>query len=216
MNSATPRNALTNVRFWNDRIIELMWLSSIFLVPLFFSPPGWFAFFETPKIAIARAAAGGIVMIWALDLTLAVGATGRPSINDLGGRLQRWLAEEPLRWIAIAVAAFTAWVVASTLASSVPRIAFWGFEYGRDGQSAYGIASVVVVFFAIALRMRRPAQLWRLVAAGHRDRLARRTLRATASPLRRPLRPEPSVPRAYHRYAAQPYLPGLFSPADAP
>ena len=158
-------NAIAGIRTWADRLIEASWLTVLLLVPLAFSPPGWFAFFETPKIAIARGAAGAIVILWAIDLALLSWRGRAPSPSGAWRSFTVWVRVEPLRWTVVATAAYLLWVVASTLASAVPRIAFWGFEYGRDGQSLYSVASVTVIFFAISLRLRRQAQIWRLVAS---------------------------------------------------
>jgi hypothetical protein len=160
---APQRDFVADVRRWNDRLIEALWLLPIVLVPLLFAPPGWFAYFEVPKVAIARAAAVAIVVLWAIDLALAVWFRGKPSIVQPIPRLREWLRKAPMRWGVVFGAAYLVWVALSTVASAVPAVALWGYEYGRDGQSLIGIASLIVFFMAIALRVHRPSQVWRLV-----------------------------------------------------
>jgi O-antigen ligase len=147
------------------RAIELTWLAVIVLTPLVFAPPGWFAFFETPKIAVVQTSAAIIVSLWAVDAALAVWGRGAPTPRSAMAGAVAWLRAEPVRWTVAAAAATVAIVVLSTIASPVPRIETWGFEPGRDGQSLSLVAPMMTVFFAITLRLRSPAQLTRLVAA---------------------------------------------------
>lgn len=156
-------NRIAKARIWAGRLIEVTWLIALLTVPMAFSPPGMFAFFETPKLAIMRVAGGGIVALWVIDLALLTWQAGVPSVSSAWASVRRWLAVEPLRWTVVVVAAYVIWVAASTLSSAIPRVAFWGFEYGRDGQSMYSIGSVTIVFFAVALRVRSQGQVVRLV-----------------------------------------------------
>ena len=71
----------------------------------------------------------------------------------------------PPRWVVIAAAGFFLVALLSTLASPIRTTALWGLEQGRDGQSLLSTASVLAVFVAIALRLRTPAQAWRLAGA---------------------------------------------------
>jgi len=132
---------------------------------LAFAPPGWFAFFEIPKIAIARAAAGGIVMLWSADIALSVWRDGLPRPGSWYTSVRQWLAAEPIRWTVVAALTYLGLSVASTIASTVHGVSIWGFEYGREGQSLVGVGSLVVFFLAITLRLQTPGQLWRLFAA---------------------------------------------------
>jgi len=74
--------------------------------------------------------------------------------------LRAWLREAPLRWGVVFGAAYLVWVALSAAVSAVPAAALWGYEYGREGQSLMG-----VIFMAIATRLHRSTQVWRLVGA---------------------------------------------------
>ena len=64
------------------------------------------------------------------------------------------------------MAAATALITAlSTASSAIPLTALWGFEQGGEGRSLLSTASVLALFFAIALRLRSARMAWRLVAA---------------------------------------------------
>ena len=123
MSPSAQIDALSDGRRWSSRLIEAAWLASVLHVPLIFAPPGWLAFFETPKVALIRLAAGGIVALWAVDLALGVWVAGGGAYRDWRDRAWRWLREEPVRWTLVAAALYLAVVVLSTLASAVPRIA---------------------------------------------------------------------------------------------
>ena len=152
----TLPSSLQQARLWIERIIEAPWLAAVLFVPLVFAPPGWFAFFESPKVALLRVVAGIIAALWTIDVALAVWGYGRSAVDGWRRRARVWLREEPVRWTVVAGATFLALVTLSTIASSVPRIGLWGLEWGRDGQSLYSVASAMVVFFAVALRLRTP------------------------------------------------------------
>ena len=156
---------LAETRLWLVRLIEVAWLSAVILVPLAFAPPGWFAFFEIPKIAIARAAAGAIVMLWTADIALAVWRDGLPRPSTWGASARAWLAAEPMRWTVVLALVYLGIVTASTIASAVPSVSIWGFEYGREGQSLASVGSLVVLFLAVTFRLQTPGQMWRLFAA---------------------------------------------------
>jgi len=164
--SSGPQHAVLNdVRVWNDRLIEAAWLIAVFSIPLLFSPPGWFAYFEVPKVAVARLAAGFIATAWTFDLALTIWYGGTATLASPWSRVRTWVMAQPLRWAVVAAFGYWFWTLASMLASSIPRIGFWGFEYGRDGLSFVSISSMLVVFLAISLRLHRSQQVFRLVAA---------------------------------------------------
>ena len=145
--------------------IEALWLLTIVSVPLVFGPPGWLAFFEVPKIALMRTLVALILAAWTLDVALRVAARGLPAALGWRGRAAGWLNAYPPRWTLVAAAATALVAAASTLASPVPLTALWGFEQGGEGRSLLSIASVLALFFAIALRLRSERMAWRLVAA---------------------------------------------------
>jgi O-antigen ligase len=165
VSSAPQRDLVTDFRVWNDRLIEVAWLVAVFSIPLIFSPPGWFAYFEIPKVILARLAAGLIASLWVFDLALTIWYGGPEILRSPWSRTRSWLAAQPLRWAVVAAVAYWFWTFLSMLASSIPQIGFWGFEYGRDGLSFVSVCSMLVVFLAVALRLHRRGQVIRLVIA---------------------------------------------------
>jgi O-antigen ligase/tetratricopeptide (TPR) repeat protein len=159
------RDIVTDFLVWNDRLIEAAWLLAVFAIPLLFSPPGCFSYFELPKVLLARIAAGLIAGLWTFDLALTIWYGGAATITSPLARTRAWLAAQPLRWAVVAAVGYWAWALLSTISSPIPQIGFWGFEYGRDGLSFVSISSMLLVFLAVALRLHRRGQVVRLVAA---------------------------------------------------
>ena len=145
--------------------IEVLWLAAVVLVPLTFGPPGWLASFDTPKIALMRTLMALMLAAWTVDAALRVVVGGIPAIGGWRGRTLGWLNAYPPRWTLAAAAATALVAAASTLGSAIPLTALWGFEQGGEGRSLLSTASVLALFFAIALRLRSERMAWRLVAA---------------------------------------------------
>ena len=114
--------------------IEALWLATIVLVPLTFGPPGWFAFFDVPKVALMRTLVALVLAAWTVEGALRVMARGLPATAGWRARPLRWLNAYPPRWT-LAAAAATALIAAlSTLASAIPSTALWGF--GQEVRAA--------------------------------------------------------------------------------
>ena len=146
--------------------IELLWLAAVVLVPLTFGPPDWSAFFDIPKVALMRTLAALILGAWTLEAALRVPVPRERLVStDWPRHAIRWLNDYPPRWTIAAAAVLGVAALLSSVASAIPSTALWGYEQGRDGGSLLSIASVLTVFFAIALRLRSEQQAWRLVAA---------------------------------------------------
>jgi hypothetical protein len=87
-----PRAPAGDIRAVLDRFIEASWLAAVLLIPILFSPPGWFAFFETPKVAGIRVLAGLIAVLWAGDLALAAWSSQLRTPKHWWASLRGWLA----------------------------------------------------------------------------------------------------------------------------
>ena len=148
-----------------DAVIEALWLVAVVLVPLTFGPPESFAFADVPKVALTRLLAVLIAAVWAVDIAIGVSTVGTGAMADWRGRLSGWLRAYPPRWTLVAAAFLLVVAALSAAVSPIRSVGLWGFEPGRDGQSLLNSASVLVVFFAVALRLRTRAQLWRLAGA---------------------------------------------------
>ena len=112
-----------------------------------------------------RLLAALIVGLAVLALALQSSTLQLPERGGIRARFADWLREHPPRLIVVVAIGLLVTVLLSALASPLASTSLRGFEAGRDGQSFLSVASVLTVFFAIALRLRRPAQIWRLVGA---------------------------------------------------
>jgi hypothetical protein len=115
MDTALPQTSNATARRWTAWALEACWLGAIALVPLVFSPPGWFAFLDTPKVALLHLAGGVLAAVWAVDLALAAqtGGLPHPRLWPAGARgALGWLRADPLRWplaAGLALALVSAW-----------------------------------------------------------------------------------------------------------
>ena len=119
MMGIAPPTSIPGLRSWIDGVIESSWLAAVVLVPLVFAPPGWFAFFETPRVALVRTLAAIIVSLWAVDITLVLWLSGRSALDGWRARLRLWLAVDPVRWLVVVASAFFAIAVVLSRAIGV-------------------------------------------------------------------------------------------------
>ncbi|MFQ5594843.1 MAG: tetratricopeptide repeat protein [Anaerolineae bacterium] len=137
----------TSVRDQADALLEVGWLLTAILVPLWVnlwaSRP-----FELPKAALLRSLVWLMAGVWLADCLLR--------------RRSPWrdLRRNPLVWPALALAAVE---VAATAVAVDPGLSLWG-SYAR-AQGLLTLTSYILLFFVISARLRAPPQAWRLVGA---------------------------------------------------
>ncbi len=146
--------------------MEALWLATLFLVPLTVASPDWtFTFVELPKLAVFRILSGLLAMLWAAEWAIA----DRPfnlSLKRPGARqLRVRLASDPTRWLIVAVIAFAAANVLSTILSTSFSVSVWGRNPVEDGYGLYNMLSYFILFAAVATHLHTKAQLWRLLSA---------------------------------------------------
>ncbi len=141
-----------------DLAIEGMWLGALTLVPLVFNGRNVLYFFSDPKQYVLHFAALSIVVLWSFELAFTRRGVGRP-----GWHLTGWAGRSPARWALIAVAAFFFWQVLSTLLSPLAVYSALGRDPNNPGYELYSSLSYAAIFFAIALRVRTPAQVMRVL-----------------------------------------------------
>ena len=151
-----------------DIAIEGIWLTVLALVPLAFSGRDVFVFFAQPKDLILHLAALLIVALWAFDWAL---GTWPPGVNLSSiSAIRNWPGRNPRNWALLAAAGFSVSAVISTLLSPLPWVSLWGRDFAQLGYELYSVLSFLVIFFAIALRVRNENQLrrilWTLAIAG--------------------------------------------------
>ena len=142
-----------------DRLIEAAWLSGIVLVPLLFSPSGWFTFYNDPKYVLLHVVGLVIVVAWVWDWTYSRRSRTAPDLSRIGN----WAGRRPGRWAVLAVASLAVTSVVSTLLSPVLRVSLWGRDPNDLGYELYSALALLAVFFAVALRLRTVDQLRRIM-----------------------------------------------------
>ena len=134
--------------------------------------------FELPKIVLLRLLVGLMAALWLfewglrsrLPVATIPDATPNERIWILQPRLwlpelQRWLKEEPTRWLTLAVLAFLGTTLLSTAFSASISVSLWGDVPGQDSYSTFTTVSYILLFGIIATHLKTPAQLWRLLGA---------------------------------------------------
>ena len=144
----------------------MSWLLALALVPLAFSGPDVVVLFQQPKDFLLHFFALLILSLWAVEWALG----GYRPQGDLGslGAIKPWLGRNPRNWALASAAGFGSVVAISTILSPLPAVSLWGRDFSQLGYELYSVLSLLVLFFAVALRVRDPHQIRRilLVIAG--------------------------------------------------
>jgi hypothetical protein len=115
------------------------------------------AFAEQPKQFALHLSAAVVVVAWAIELVF------RDGSRSLSPSLNSWLGKSPARWTVAAVTAFAVVGVLSTVFSQAPMISLWGQDFSDLGYDLYSFLSILVLFMAVALRLRGRVQIQRMV-----------------------------------------------------
>ena len=144
-----------------DLAIEGCWLLTLALVPLAFSGRDVVVFFLQPKDFLLHLAALSILALWGFEL--AIGGY-RPSV-EFGSwtAFRGWLGRNPRNWAMTGAAGFGVTVVISTVLSPLPAVSLWGRDFSQLGYELYSVLSLLVIFFAIALRVQSSEQVRRIL-----------------------------------------------------
>jgi len=148
-----------SARPWTSQVIEVAWLAGLLSVVLAFDDGLRVAFAEQPKQIALHLSAGVIAITWALELALYNERFVSPP------SLRMWLGRSPSRWALIAVALFALVAVLSTTFSRAPEVSLWGRDYKHLGYELYSFLSLLILFAAVAVRLRGRDQLQRVVYA---------------------------------------------------
>ena len=144
-----------------DLIIEAVWLFGLVSVPLVFNPNGWLSFYADPKYVALHVAALVIAVVWAWERALFAQPVGLPNLREA----RVWMGRRPGRWALVAAGALALTAILSTAASPVKTVSLWGRDFTDLGYELYSFLSLLVIFFAVAMRMRTKAQARRLLIA---------------------------------------------------
>lgn len=141
-----------------DRLIEMAWLVGLIAVPVLFTPRRILTYHNDPKYFVVHLVAVIIVIAWAFEWATSRSESGHWRLRSPW----RWAGRRPERWAVIAGALLAISVVVSTAASPAPRVSLWGRDYLGLGYEMYSFLALLVVFFAVALRLRTLQQLSRI------------------------------------------------------
>jgi tetratricopeptide (TPR) repeat protein len=142
------------------RLIEVTWLIGLVTIPLAFRGREWVAFFSEPKYFLLHLTALTIVVLWTSEWALR-DRRDRAEVSVFD-RANTWLGRRPGRWAIVAAIVFGLATVASTLMSPLPQVSLWGRSFDALGYELYSVLSMLVIFMAIALRLRSKNQALRL------------------------------------------------------
>jgi tetratricopeptide (TPR) repeat protein/O-antigen ligase len=134
----------TAVARFADGVLEAGWLLALLVVPTFFDIYSTHPF-EPDKAMVVRV------------LGLVMAAAGLVRALEAWGRWRRPRAMP----LAAPVALYVGAAALSTALSLAPRLSLWGSDARGEGLAT--LAAYVVVFAAVAARLRRPAQLDRVI-----------------------------------------------------
>jgi len=184
MTSASSRfasaSAAATARPWIARSLEALWLLVVVMVPLIFldrdfaKSEALIAYVEVPKIVLLRTLVGLMAILWLIEWGIqerfpsgssSRGDTGRLGPGTWPGRLKVWLRNQPTRWLTLAVVAYLATTLLTTVLSASFNVSMWGEVPGQDGYPAYTVLAYVVLFGVISTHLKTRPQLWRLLGA---------------------------------------------------
>ncbi len=148
-----------------DIAIEALILTGLILIPLIFRGRELVAFYSQPKYFVLHFTALSILGLWLYEIAMTAAADARGDASSWAERTEEWLGEARHRWTMVTVAGFGLTFVVSTLLSPLPWVSVWGRDIGDQGYDLYTTLSYLVIFFAVALRIRSQEQVFRIVLA---------------------------------------------------
>lgn len=140
-------------------MIEIAWLAGVALVPLLFNPRNWLTFYNDPKYVALHVVALVIAAAWTWEHALYVQPGGLPTL----AKARDWVGRRPERWTLIAAGGLAVSAVISTIASPVRTTSLWGRDFTDLGYELYSFLSFLIIFVAVAMRVRRESQVRRLM-----------------------------------------------------
>lgn len=154
------------IQYLSPIILEVLWLSTIFLVPLVyvgeyvFVSEAEIAYVEVPKVTALRCITALIVIFWAIEsLTSHSKALRLSSIISL---VRVNLKDNPFNLVLLSVIFFTLVTIITTLLSSRLETSLLGEIPGQDGYSSYTVICYFIIFLLLITHLRTIPQLRRL------------------------------------------------------
>jgi tetratricopeptide (TPR) repeat protein/O-antigen ligase len=156
-----PTSSLQDSRRIPDLVIESAWLVGLISVPLVSNMRGWLTFYNDPKYVALHLVALVITAAWAWERALYSQPYGLPGLTNAS----KWIGRQPERWALVAAATLGAVAVLSTIGSPVRTTSLWGRNFTDLGYELYSFLSFLIIFFAVAMRVRSESQVRRLLIA---------------------------------------------------
>jgi O-antigen ligase len=162
-------NHLQATRTWLDRSLELTWLAAVVVVPLITLPGSEFVtLMGLPKTVALRVIASiaaalwtGHFAVWITERALFDTGASRDQKPEIAFDVPDWRTMNGLIvWCAVGLGIAT---LISTLLSIDPSVSLWGKRSASEGYGLYSTLSLLVIFFAVALKLRGSTQLWRIL-----------------------------------------------------
>ena len=163
--------SVVDLRSGVNRLIELTWLTGLFLVPLVFNGRFWVSVnFTQPKQHIIHFTALIIIALWVFDIAL--GFAERKGFLPSRSEFKEWLVsfKQPYKLGALLFVLFALGHIISLALSPIPIVSFLARNTNDPGNEFYTQASGMVMFAAIFVKVVRREQveriLWVIAATG--------------------------------------------------
>ena len=155
---------MADLRSGVNRLIELTWLTGLFLVPLVFNGRFWVSVnFTQPKQHIIHFTALIIIALWVFDIALSFAERKGflPSRSEFKG----WLIsfKNPYKLGALLFVLFALGHIISLALSPIPIVSFLARNTNDPGNDFYTQASGIVMFAAIFVKVVRREQVERIL-----------------------------------------------------
>ena len=156
--------SVASLRSGVNQLIELTWLTGLFLVPLVFNGRFWVSVnFTQPKQHIIHFTALIIIALWVFDIAL--GFAERKGFLPSRSEFKEWLVsfKNPYKLGALLFVLFALGHIISLALSPIPIVSFLARNTNDPGNEFYTQASGMVMFAAIFVKVVRREQVERIL-----------------------------------------------------
>ena len=155
---------MTDLRSGVNKLIELTWLTGLFMVPLVFNGRFWVSVnFTQPKQHIIHFTALIIIALWVFDVALSFAE--RKGFLPSRSEFKEWLIsfKQPYKLGALLFVLFALGHIISLALSPIPIVSFLARNTNDPGNEFYTQASGMVMFAAIFVKVVRREQVERIL-----------------------------------------------------
>ena len=155
---------MADLRSGVNKLIELTWLTGLFMVPLVFNGRFWVSVnFTQPKQHIIHFTALIIIALWVFDIALSFAE--RKGFLPSRSEFKEWLVsfKQPYKLGALLFVLFALGHIISLALSPIPIVSFLARNTNDPGNEFYTQASGMVMFAAIFVKVVRREQVERIL-----------------------------------------------------